>query len=554
MLKLLFCFLCLLCIKPIKAEYLPAHNSVLNYTQVMFEFDEVDDADSYKLMLNENGKNIQSVTIKTTAFLSKNILKFGKKYTWQVKAYSKKKLLHTSAIFNFSIANSTKVDISKIKFSIEIAIKNKYNDDILFIDNMAIAINRKGEPVWYLPDGINVEEDKNNFRTLQMHETGTITYINNSNCYEVDINGNTLWKAPNDGAFSGDAIEYYHHDFAKTPYNSYICASYKFVEGPNFFEPKNKSRVRYNTLVEYDVNNTLLWTWNEKDHVAQKTIFENDNSSTIEVAGTHQNGFIFNKKESSLFLSFRNTSQIIKIAYPSGKVLYNWNGKTDTAKFYQQHGPSLTHNGDLLIYNNNIVPNADKSNIINPTIMLLSNPKNDEKSKLLWEYECAWKNRPNGIQSKEGFVKELNNNNFLVSVGGTERIFEISKSKEIVWEALCTKYNADSNKLLPFTNYRCYNSSSLYPIYFTLQKSKKNSTSILLNNVGTEDDEYSIGMYLEENNAEIIKNIKTTVAAGKSVQFNLVNHIQKFKGKKIAVEVHSVKNKSMVKNVALFYN
>ena len=49
-----------------------------------------------------------------------------------------------------------------------------------------------------------------------------------------------------------------------------MTASYQYVDQPNIFKPGVMSRVRYNTLIQYDAQGKILWTWNEKDHVKKE--------------------------------------------------------------------------------------------------------------------------------------------------------------------------------------------------------------------------------------------------------------------------------------------
>lgn len=560
MAKVFFSFLAFITFQA-KATYYPLDNATLNYTQIMFEFDEIENATNYILTISPKQVNQPPIVLQTKsiAILVKEGLHFGKGYTWVVEAYNKSKKIYTSTRFHFFIAYHPNISPSNIKFTVLKAKMGAFSNDILFIDHLGIAINRKGQPVWFMPDRNDPTEDKNNYRSLQMTPEGSLTFLYNSNCYETDLYGNTIWQSPNNGSYSGDATEYYHHDFAKSPFNGYLCASYKFIQEPNYFDAKRTSRVRYNTLLEYDKYGNILWSWNEKDHIAKSILFQQSDASSEEVAGTHLNGFIFQKKENALLLSFRNTSQVYKIDFYSGKVLYLWDGKKSFAyknsdiTFSQQHGPSLTSNNEVIVYNNNLITDQKAATkAVFPTVQIFSNPTNSS-SKLLWEYECTWNKEPEGIQSKEGFAKELSNKNILVNIGGRNRIFEVNRNKEIVWDCSFFKIGKDSNKFVPFSNYRCYETKSLYPIYFTLQKSTKSKSSFVLTNNGSSDDSYNVKILTEDGTSEIANNINITCPSNATKYFDCSPYLQQ-QWKKIQIVVTSKTNKNFEQKMSLQLN
>lgn len=472
----------------------------------MFEFDEFNGADTYTLTVISVDDNKQfSITKKSLACLVSDGLHFGKKYNWYYTAQKKGQRVFKSATFEFTIENSILIDTARYRYLIQQQTRGKFQHDLIVIDNIGVAINRKGEAMWYLPTD-SAGQQKIPYRNMNFTKNGTVTFLKNASCCEKDIYGNILWQAPNDGIVSGDSNEYYHHDFAKLDDGTYLTSSYQFVKRPNYYDPQMTSRVRYNTLIQYDASGNVLWSWNEKDHVSDAEIFKQATAVDYEVAGTHLNGFDYDKKTNTIITSYRNNSTLLLIDKATGKVLnvYKGEGKhkgeedqAGIVRFLKQHGPSFKPDGTILFYNNNV--QKDDKAIAFPIIMNIRFLPDNSKPVVLWEYECKMKEHPEGWMSKEGYVSTLTNKNMLVCVGGSNKIFEVSPQKQVVWEMNCEEFITRENKWQPFSNYRCHSVSSLYPQYFTVQNLLAGnsfkpgaSISFKINNDGTDTAEYLI--------------------------------------------------------------
>jgi hypothetical protein len=461
----------------------------------MFEYDYVPGATNYKIHI-ESTDNVQpfffEIKNKSLACIVSD-LNFGRSYKWHFEAFNKKKLIFKSGDLNFSINKYSLVDYSLYKTIIEVSKKEAFNNDIIFLDYLGVAIDRTGKPVWFYPSTSSDGRIEPNFRNMRMTNNGTITFQDNDNCYETDVNGKLLWKAPNDGRISGDKREFYHHDFRKLKDGTFLTTSYQYVEQPNFFKPSVISRVRYNTLIQYDVQGKILWSWNEKDHVKKEILFRGLDSNATEVNGTHLNGFDYDEKENAVVMSFRDNSSILKIDKQTGNIIYNLasygaqSGITDPW-FSRQHGPMVLPGHRLLIYNNNAKDTI--KGISYPKILILQEPESDTPAKILWEYECRSNHFPNGITGKEGYASPLPNGNILVNMGGANFAFEVTMKKEIVWEAYFEKFDQAKNQWTGFNNYRCTSATSLYPKYFTVQPAPDNA--IQINNEGTDEDFYFV--------------------------------------------------------------
>lgn len=505
---LLFTALFLWLVETVKAKMLPQNFAVLNYTQVMFEFDQIPGATHYMVWIEQtNGsKNNKGIGVQTTtlAALVTQGFQFGNEYSWKVDAWDKKRIIHTTPLNYFSIARPEKVNTDFVRFNVEKAEPNAFHNDLLFIDHLGILINRKGEPVWFFPEEkLRSTPDEFNYRAMRFTRDGTFTFIYNGRALERDINGEALWEAPANTALSGAETESYHHDFQKMDDGTYLACGYHFSNEPHYFNENITARVRYNTLLRFNRENELVWFWNEKDHVDRSVVYRNYSSTETEIPGTHMNGFSIYPPDSAIFLSFRNTSEIMKVDLKqSGKVVYTWKGpfsrKTDNRGIYfiSQHGPFITPEGNMVVYNNNVVPEKDPGKIYNPKILVVSNPGKNKLSDKVWEYDIVWDKRPEGVQAKEGYALLLPNKNYLVNTGGAERTFEVTPQKKVVWDCTYEKYDAATQTWKPFNNYRCGYIQSLYPRYFTIEQAYRGSKvvhgTVKINNNGTESDRYVV--------------------------------------------------------------
>lgn len=495
----------------------PANGASLNHTQIMFEYDEVEGSTHYMIYiypLDDAGNRINKKAVKiknnSLAYIA-SLPGFGKKYTWYYEAFNKKKSLFKSPEYSFNVATHAVVDTDLFRSKVSIATKDAYHNGIVFLDYLGAAIDRQGNPVWFYPSHPTDGKLSPTYRNIRMTKTGSITFQDNSDCYDVDLEGNLIWKAPNDGKISGDATEYYHHDFRKMDDGTYMTSSYKYATEPNFFDGNVTSRVRYNTLIQYDAGGKVLWSWNEANHIGKDVIFKNSSAQETNVEGTHLNGFDYDPVDDALVLSFRNTSTVLKIDKKTGIVLYDLSiynirsRKQRTEPWTRsQHGPMMLPDHKVLIYNNNATDDTTGGPKY-PKVLIVKEPLQGQEASKAWEFECRSSRYPNGLIGKEGYAAPLPNGNILVCMGGANYSFEVTPDKKVVWECWFEKYDDSKKAWTPFNNYRCNFASSLYPRHYTIQHGdvQKGSINIKVNNEGTDDDKYEVKAVLQNGYTNI---------------------------------------------------
>lgn len=543
-------FIALIFCKNALCEIRPADNANLNYTQVMFEYNETVGCDHYVISITPSDEKEKFQPISNTSLaVMITGFQFGAKYSWHYEAYQGDKLIFKSKEFKFNIASSYLVDPKLFHTTISSATTGRYNDDILFLDYRGVAIDRQGQPVWFYPyPQKNIDQDPL-LRNLRLTNDGTIICLDDSNCYEYSIDGKLLWKAPNDGRISGDGKEHYHHDFKKLNDGTYLTAGWKYDYEPNFYNPSVRCQVRYNTLIQYDSTGKILWSWNEKDHVSKETIFGIYGPSDTVVAGTHLNAFDYDPKEDAIVASFRHNSSIAKIDKKTGNVLYTI-GQYDNKKkalgfpalFLHQHGMEILPNHQLLIYDNNSSEDGSER-VSYPNIIILKEASNGLPAYIAWKYECRSDRFPKGILGKGGYAMSLSNGNILASMGGANFALEITPNKEIVWQGFFEKYDSINHKWGEITNYRVVSSSSLYPYYFTIQQIERKNADLFfkINNDGSENDDYVIDYKTREG--KIISSQEVSLKKHSS-QKMLLKLKSKFSKQEIIISVCRKSNRS----------
>ncbi|MFZ4059183.1 MAG: hypothetical protein ACOYKE_13660 [Ferruginibacter sp.] len=506
----------------------PSNGSQLTQIHLMFEWNEIPQATKYECSiwkidtLTQKKSKLKTITSSSLSFLETTVLQFNCTYAWQVKAYHNNQLLHTDSLRHFQIL--TTAAIQPNYFKTEINFNQKPHQEIIFIDHLAIAMDKTGKPIWFLPiptDSLS----KWIFRDLKQTPFGTISYIDINGAYEKSLSGNVIWQAPNDGLVSKLKTEDYHHDFTKNKDGSFtVCGSYYLPDNKGKYS-RNTNAIRYNTLIHYNADKTIQWSWNEWNSLNHDSIFKSNYN--INNAG-HLNGFAFTKDQRNIWMSFKNFSDVYLYNIDSNKFISSLKHSISTNPVYfeQQHGPSITKQNEILIYNNNISENDDGETKVvkHPSIMLFEYLPQNRKSILKWTYTITSKKYPEGIAGKEGYVSATTKGNFLVCPGGANFLAEITKSKAKIWECYFYKKTAKDTAWKSFTNYRCQIASSLYPLYFTLQKLNQNKqqSTFRLHNAGTENGQYKLEFY-NEKDALIATKYSTVIAANDYEDFKLAN-------------------------------
>lgn len=474
------------------AQVQPASRSIVNYRLTGFSVPQIEgitayEFEVYELLITDTGSSIDIPVLKRKtdeARMVATLPHWSTTYTWKVNYYVGDDITKTSPVYRFATGYSTYTDTQKYKLDI---ISNTYPDKelLIFIDETKALYNLEGMPVWYLPEINGINDEHAAVRDLKMTPYGTITFLCKQQAYEIDYNGNVLWMAPSDGTVSGDTTENYHHDFSRLKNGNYMVCGASHVDRKlpdslalkidqkapgrvtnKFTKGRNGNiliSVLSGTIIEYTPEGKVAWSWNSGEHFTDEDLFSrlsNNNFSTQ----THLNSIYFNPDESAIYASFRNINRVVKISYPSGKILASYGDSYmisekihGTGLFYGQHSSRINNEGDLYLYNNNNALTAINDTIYTKTssIIILKEPvKQDDTVQKIWEFGCDIDTLTSGFSPGGGSVTQLSSGAYLACVSCTGRQFIVNSKKNILWNAILKHYLPDSGWIPTTAGYR----------------------------------------------------------------------------------------------------
>lgn len=458
----------------VMAQILPAEGSKLNYRIVGFSFPQKSETGKYTLELASGihnsvdsfEKNIfQRVDGRGSKIIAE-VPSFGAGYTWRV-AYSAKK---KSPLYHFSTQMNPRVDSSNFRLRI-LQPSAQYKDLYIALDAGEALYDLNGRPVWFVPDTNGIDGYA---ADMQFTPQNTITFLD-KNAYEIDGNGAVLWKAPNNGIFNGDKQrgDFYHHEFTRlsnghymvlgmqvvlcktvvTKDTSYMLLSDDKVEKGGF------KRGRFGVIAEFDQQGNVVWSWKTLDYLrgSDYNYFKPIDSNLR--YDPHDNAFFFDERNKCIYLGFRNLNRVMKIEYPSGKVLCSYGeafrpGIPETGKgmFCNQHSIGRTHDGFLYVFNNNSCHLTDSL----PTVVMVNEPAfPGDSMKKVWEYTCSVEGNYKKRFYSGGNAVELPDHSLLVNMGSEySKVFIVNREKQVLWSAFPERYIETDAIWLPNHQYR----------------------------------------------------------------------------------------------------
>jgi hypothetical protein len=202
----------------LRAQIFPAEGSKLNYRFAGISYPAKAEVSKYKIEIAAGNYNtddsfsshvIQALTVKGNKIIAE-VPSFGAAYTWRVTAHGDKGPAK-NVFHHFSTLTIPAVDTAHTRLRV-IKQAEKHKDDYIFLDGNRALYDMNGQPVWYLPDVDKRNAEKSLMRDLKLSPQGTITFMyEEQGAYEINFNGDILWKAPNNGKVSGGSTETYHH-------------------------------------------------------------------------------------------------------------------------------------------------------------------------------------------------------------------------------------------------------------------------------------------------------------------------------------------------------
>lgn len=178
-----------------------------------------------------------------------------------------------------------------------------------------------------------------------------------------------------------------------------------------YYVVDKKTNLTETEIRELDEAGKIVFKWSSKNH------FKNEKKQNKKLDYLHANS-VFEDIDGGLVVSFREISTIIKIQYPTGKILWSISNKDwkfvddDQNGFSFQHAAQLMKNGNLLMYDNGGRASTDISRAVEYRLDFVK-----KEAYLVWQKKAE---SPFLHRRNWGGVQRLSNGNTLISWGSLE--------------------------------------------------------------------------------------------------------------------------------------
>ena len=475
--------------------YSPPNGSILNYTQVLFEWVQVPQAVAYQIEITQfesqieqalgSGVKVVDAVDSTLAYISTNVLKWAKYYSWRIRGLTAKGVsLGWGSERFFRI-----IDLPINLFGINVirARPEEYNPGITAFDlsstTPASAINEFGEFVWVvystMGDGI-----KSRFQEILPN--GNFIAQSSKTVYELTIDNRLVWAGSDLDRKPG-----IHHDLITMPGGHYMALTsdlkrHAIPAGPwQAFIDSDSMAWRGDRLIEWDEQGEVIWSWSVFDHFnfldydsVAMTISFGPGLGPLVHDWTHMNSIFFDSTESAIYLSSRHLSRVTKLDYPSGEVIWNMgrempSGEVDfgaNLDFSYQHAVKVLDNGNLMMFDNGNLRAEKYSRSLE---IAVTDTGDGWEASIIWEYIL-----PTDKYSEfAGDSDRLGNGNTLITATTKGYMVEVNSDKEVVWELTSGMF------FLPFRAERIPN---IYPHAFSVVYDSLLEISDTEDSVGTD--------------------------------------------------------------------
>lgn len=468
----------------LQARVLPAEGSVLNYRIAGFTASALAPAAYYRLevakgeynSVKDFEKNIILTNSDTSRYIIQLLPAFSQSYTWRLSSIAKqgsKKAIDATPLCHFTTGIVPAVDTTKNRLRI-LDKATMHQDMLVFTDYKAVIYNMQGEPVWYLPEMKDAATKDLVYRDFKPTSTGTFTAICSEGIFEFDYDGNILWRGPLNGSPRVNNVEYYHHDFTKLPNGNYLILGNESItrqvppelkqtmRGRASRSPDSAFRINAGTLIEYDSTGKIVWEWKSAQAFSDEEYFSVKTVQGIYEPNMHLNAAYFDESRNEIYLSFRNINMVMRIAYPSGKVICKY-GKDDNL-FKGQHSARLSSTRQLYMFNNNA-----KIKELGTLSYISSFALDSCAIRKVWEFPCDIDTNAKARCAVGGSVMELPGGDILTCMGVCGRVFIVSPQKKVLWNAIPENKIGGTESWVPSQMYRAdylHNIEALRPFIF----------------------------------------------------------------------------------------
>lgn len=519
-LLLSFITFCLPIVSLGQGELYPPEGLIVSCKQLRFAWQSDGNESAFQIQISEDDGEEEFGEIRLNRFLSmpaaivRNTIEFSTDYKWRVRPIiSEGDTLDWSDTHHFSTIILP--DSVRNAFQTETHIRDQYQLGFTITANYGtlLGIDRDGEIYWYIPGEPTWWVGSFDVRQLP---SGEFLSILNRGARLFTPNDETIWNSRDIRNIG------FHHEIFPMPSGTFLGlvsdAHWRVEDG-------DSTEWGVSNIIEINRNGNVVWRWNFWDHVSRED-YDSLLFTQVPPNGhfdwTHCNACPFQESDSTIFLSVRNLNRIIKIAYPSGDIIWSMgipmqSGIVDfgeNLQFYRQHATEPLANGNLLFFDNHW--SLDGDNDFSRAFELDIDLERDDPAQIVWEYRHEF-------SMTQGDADRLPNGNTLITTGQTGTFYEVNSEEELVWQASHEFYAG---------SYRGERIADFYPQVFcivgppdgSLVARWRGEVSYTVYNIGSEDGEYVCQLSDSEGWFRNIT-LSTEIAVGDSTVLTFYGHI-----------------------------
>lgn len=304
-------------------------------------------------------------------------------------------------------------------------------------DPLYFGVDEEGEIVWYL-HGTDIQNG-----------VGVARGMDNGNLLVFLTDGPTEITPAGELVSTYDPGGYaFHHDARVLPDGNLLFLTAETEVINNDASAHDGESITYDVIhsVSPETGETV-WSWSTAEHLDTARFPSSLAERSATNGGldwTHANALYYSPTDNTVLLSCRSQSWVVKIDPATDEIVWIFGGADQvvdpdfTPDFFSlnsgtfqtaQHAPTITGNGDLLVFDNR---NDSGGNLSNSRAVRYSLDEENHTANQVWEFVAP------KYADRLGDVDELGNGNILVCAGGgndeTAYLSEVDSNGNLVWE------------------------------------------------------------------------------------------------------------------------
>ena len=218
---------------------------------------------------------------------------------------------------------------------------------------------------------------------------------------------------------------------------------------------KPSAQVTDDVIQEIDADKNVIFEWHALDHIPIADSFFNLTANSIDYA--HFNSVNIDPIDNNLLISFRTTSEIVKVSRSTGEIMWRLGGKGNQFTFIGEHEENAPYyfvgqhciwrktNGNLIFFDNGNITGGGTT----PSDRTYSRAveyqidETNMTATLVWEF----RHTPDITTPSNGRVQTMSNGNVFIDWGAATQnkatvpiATEVSPTGELVYEMYFTSY------------------------------------------------------------------------------------------------------------------